>query len=130
MGIIFGNPEVTPGGRALKFYSSLRLDVRKIDTIKDGSSIIGNRVRVKVVKNKVAPPFKEAVFDLMFASGASQEGGIIDLGVEYNIVEKAGSWFSYNGQRLGQGRDNARKFLEENKAIADEIKEKIYEIVS
>lgn len=130
VGVMFGNPEITPGGRALKFYSSLRLDVRKIDTIKDGSSIVGNRVRVKVVKNKVAPPFKEAVFDLMFASGASQEGGIIDLGVELNIVEKAGSWFSYNGQRLGQGRDNARKYLEENEALANEIKDKIYEAIN
>ena len=129
VGIMFGNPEVTPGGRALKFYSSLRLDVRKIDTIKDGTSIIGNRVRVKVVKNKVAPPFKEAVFDLLYDSGASKEGSIVDLGVEYDIIEKAGSWFSYNGQRLGQGRDNVRKYLVENKELADEITEKIFQSI-
>lgn len=125
VGIMFGNPETTPGGRALKFYASIRLDVRRIETLRNGSDIVGNRTRVKVVKNKVAPPFKEAEFDIIYGEGISREGSIIDIGVQLDIVDKSGSWFAYNGQRIGQGRENARTFLKNNLEIRDEIDAKI-----
>ncbi len=125
VGIMFGNPETTPGGRALKFYSSVRLDVRRIETLRNGSDIVGSRTRVKVVKNKVAPPFKEAEFDIIYGEGISREGSIIDIGVQLDIVDKSGSWFSYNSQRIGQGRENARLFLKNNPEIRDEIDAKI-----
>ncbi len=121
IGVMFGNPEVTPGGRALKFYASVRLDIRRIDSIKKGTDIIGNRVRVKVAKNKVAPPFKKAEFDIMYGKGISREGSIIDVGEEYGIIEKSGSWYSYNEERIGQGRENAKMFLIQNEKIAAEI---------
>ncbi|HAZ36316.1 MAG TPA: DNA recombination/repair protein RecA, partial [Clostridiaceae bacterium] len=125
VGVMFGNPETTPGGRALKFYSSVRLDVRRIDSIKQGDEIIGNRTKVKVVKNKVAPPFKQAEFDIMYGTGISKEGNILDVGVNNDIVVKSGSWFSYNDQKLGQGRENAKAFLKDNVKIRDEIENKI-----
>lgn len=118
---MFGNPETTPGGRALKFYSSVRLDVRRIDSIKQGEEIIGNRTRVKVIKNKVAPPFRQAEFDIMYNGGISKEGNILDVGVKEEIVQKSGAWFSYNDTRLGQGRENAKQFLKDNPVIALEI---------
>lgn len=121
VGIMFGNPETTPGGRALKFYSSIRLDVRKIDTLKQGQDIIGNRTRVKVVKNKVAPPFKIAEFDIMYGEGISKEGDILDVAVDNDIVNKSGAWYSYNDQRLGQGRENAKQYLKENVETTVEI---------
>ncbi len=121
VGIMFGNPETTPGGRALKFYSSVRLDVRRIDSIKQGEEIIGNRTRVKVIKNKVAPPFRQAEFDIMYNGGISKEGNILDVGVKEEIVQKSGAWFSYNDTRLGQGRENAKQFLKDNPVIALEI---------
>ncbi|MBS4539908.1 recombinase RecA [Clostridium sp. D2Q-11] len=127
VGIMFGNPETTPGGRALKFYSSVRLDVRRIETLKQGDNMIGNRTRVKVVKNKVAPPFKKAEFDIMYGEGISKEGNILDVGVTADIVNKAGSWYSYGDQRLGQGRENAKDFLKENKEVANEIERKVRE---
>jgi recombination protein RecA len=127
IGIMFGNPEVTPGGRALKFYSSVRLDIRRIDSIKSGTDIIGNRVRVKVAKNKVAPPFKKAEFDIMYGKGISREGSIIDVGTEFGIIEKSGSWFSYKEERIGQGRENAKMFLMQNEKIAEEIENAIKE---
>jgi len=130
VGIMFGNPETTPGGRALKFYASVRLDVRKIETIKQGSDMVGNRTRVKVVKNKVAPPFKEAEFDIVYGEGISKEGNILDVGVNLDIVSKSGAWFSYNGQRIGQGRENAKQFLKENKELLSEIEAKIRESLS
>ncbi|WP_196594361.1 recombinase RecA [Pectinatus sottacetonis] len=125
VGVMFGSPETTTGGRALKFYATIRLDVRKIDTIKQGNEIVGNRTRIKVVKNKVAPPFKQAEFDIMYGEGISREGGIIDLGTNYEIVDKSGTWYSYNGTRLGQGKENAKKFLKENPKICQEIEDKI-----
>ncbi len=121
VGVMFGNPEVTTGGRALKFYSSVRLDVRRIESLKASGEIIGNRTRVKVVKNKVAPPFKEAEFDIMYGSGISRSGEILDLGVKYNIIEKSGAWFSYGGERLGQGRDNVKELLKNDPALMEEI---------
>jgi len=121
VGVMFGNPEVTTGGRALKFYSSVRIDVRRIESIKEGTNIIGNRTRAKVVKNKVAPPFKEAEFDIMFGEGISKEGNILDLAVEYDIVKKGGAWYSYEGERIGQGRDKAKDFLKENPAFAEKL---------
>lgn len=127
VGVMFGSPEVTTGGKALKFYSSIRLDVRRIDSIKSGTDIIGNRTRVKVVKNKLASPFKQAEFDLIYGVGISNEGCILDLAVDYNIIEKSGSWFSYNDQKIGQGRDNAVAYLKANKEICDEIEKKIRE---
>lgn len=127
IGIMFGNPETTTGGRALKFYSSVRLDVRKVEAIKQGSEIVGNRVKVKVVKNKMAAPMKECLFDLMFASGASRTGAILDYGVELGLVEKSGSWFSYNEAKIGQGRENAKTYLDENPEIAREIEKAILE---
>lgn len=125
LGVMFGNPETTTGGNALKFYSSMRLDIRKIDTIKEGQDVIGGRVRVKIVKNKVAPPFRQAEFDVYFNEGISKIGEIIDLGVEKGIIEKAGAWYSYNGNKIGQGRDNVKEFLKNNKDIAEEIEKKI-----
>ncbi|MFZ3091466.1 MAG: recombinase RecA [Nitrospirota bacterium] len=125
IGVMFGNPETTTGGNALKFYSSVRLDIRKVSAIKDGEEVTGNRVRVKVVKNKVAPPFKQAEFDVMFNEGISKIGEIVDLGAEKGIIEKSGAWYSYNGERIGQGRENAIKFLKDNTAIANEIENKI-----
>jgi recombination protein RecA len=121
VGIMFGNPETTPGGRALKFYSSVRMDIRKIDTIKQGEDVIGNRTKVKVIKNKVAPPFKIAEFDIMYNGGISREGTILDVGVKEEIVQKSGAWFSYKDTRLGQGRENAKQFLKENTALCSEI---------
>lgn len=129
VGVMFGNPEVTTGGRALKFYASVRIDIRRIESIKDGTNIIGNRTRAKVVKNKVAPPFKETEFDIMFGEGISREGNIIDIAVKYNILQKGGSWYSYNGERIGQGRDKVKVFLKENPALADELYNKIMETV-
>jgi len=125
VGIIFGNPEVTPGGRALKFYSSVRIDLRRIDTIKGGNQIIGNRVRAKVVKNKVAPPFRSAEFDIMFDHGISREGNLIDMGVELGPVKKAGAFFSYGDIRLGQGRESAKQYLNQNPELAQELEEQI-----
>jgi recombination protein RecA len=127
IGVMFGNPETTTGGNALKFYASMRLDIRKIDNLKDGQEAIGGRVRVKVVKNKVAPPFRQAEFDIYFNEGISKNGEIIDLGVEKGIVDKAGAWYSYSGTRIGQGRDNVREYLKNNPAIALEIEQKIRE---
>jgi recombination protein RecA len=125
IGIAYGNPETTPGGRALKFWASVRLEVRRVDTIKQGTEVIGARTRVKVVKNKVAPPFKQAEFDIIFGKGISRVGGILDLGVESGIITKSGTWFTYGDTRLGQGRENARTFLEEHPEIADEIEARI-----
>lgn len=128
IGVMFGNPETTTGGTALKFYSSMRLDIRKIENLKDGQEIIGGRVRVKIVKNKVAPPFRQAEFDIYYNEGISRIGEIIDLGVDKNIIEKAGSWYSYKGIRIGQGRDNVREYLKNNPEIALEIEQKILEV--
>ncbi len=128
VGIMFGNPEVTPGGKALKFYASVRLDVRRIDSIKQGNDIVGNRTRVKVVKNKVAPPFKQAEFDIIYGEGISKEGSILDTAVNNDIILKSGAWYSYGDARLGQGRENARVFLKENPSIAKEIETKVREI--
>ena len=125
VGVMFGNPETTTGGRALKFYSSIRLDVRRIDSIKQGDNILGNRNRVRVVKNKLAPPFKQAEFDIMYGTGISREGNILDAGVDAEIINKSGSWYSYGDHRLGQGRENAKDFLKENPEIAQEIENKI-----
>jgi len=126
VGVMFGNPEVTPGGRALKFYSSVRLDVRRIESLKIGSDqIIGNRTRVKVVKNKVAPPFKMAEFDILYGTGISLEGSLIDMGIEHKVINKSGAWYSYGDERLGQGRENARDLLKENPQLRDEIEQKI-----
>lgn len=127
VGVMFGNPETTPGGRALKFYSTVRLDVRRIESIKSGNDIIGNRTRIKVVKNKVAPPFKQAEVDIMYGEGISREGSIIDIGTELDIVNKSGAWYSYEGERLGQGRENAKQFMKEHKEIAQVIEQKIRE---
>ncbi|MBU5590663.1 recombinase RecA [Clostridium sp. MSJ-4] len=121
VGVMFGNPETTPGGRALKFYSSVRLDIRRIDSIKQGDDIVGNRTRVKVTKNKVAPPFKQAEFDIMYNGGISKEGNILDVGVKEEIVQKSGAWFSYKDIRLGQGRENAKQYLKENPVVMNEI---------
>ncbi|MBJ9990286.1 MULTISPECIES: recombinase RecA [Paenibacillus] len=127
VGVMFGNPETTPGGRALKFYSSVRLDVRRIESIKMGNDVVGNRTRIKVVKNKVAPPFKQAEIDIMYGEGISKEGSIIDIGTELDIVNKSGAWYSYEGERLGQGRENAKQFLKENQPISEAIENKIRE---
>lgn len=121
VGVMFGSPEVTPGGRALKFYSSVRLDVRRIESLKQGNEVVGNRTRVKVVKNKIAPPFKEAEFDIVYGEGISREGGVLDIAVNMEIVNKSGAWFSYNGQRIGQGRENSKQYLRENPALCLEI---------
>ncbi len=125
IGVMFGSPETTPGGRALKFYSSVRLDIRRIESIKDGPEVVGNRVRVKVVKNKTAPPFKQAEFDIMYGQGISREGSLLDVGVEMGIIKKSGAWFTYEGEQLGQGRENVKKFLAENVDLMVEISEKI-----
>ena len=127
VGIMFGNPETTTGGRALKFYASVRLDVRKVDTLKQGNDMVGNRTRIKVVKNKIAPPFKQAEFDIMYGQGISHEGCLIDIGTDLDIIDKSGAWYSYSGERLGQGRENAKEFLKENTAVAIEIERKIRE---
>src|ERR671914_326938 len=129
IGIMFGNPETTPGGRALKFYSSVRLDVRKIDNLKDGGEVVGSRVRAKVVKNKLAPPFRQAEFDIIYGKGVSKEGSLLDVGVDTEIVQKSGAWFTYEGEQLGQGRENSRQVLAEHKDIAGEIERKIREVV-
>ena len=127
VGVVYGNPEVTPGGRALKFYSSVRLDVRRVEQLKSGTEVVGNRTRVKVVKNKVAPPFREAEFDIMYGQGISKSGETLDLAVKLDIVNKSGAWFSYNGERLGQGRDNVKVYFEEHPELMAEIDEKIRE---
>jgi recombination protein RecA len=125
IGVMFGNPETTTGGRALKFYSSVRLDIRRIGAIKDGEVVIGNRTKVKVVKNKVASPFREAEFDIIYGEGVSKEGDLLDLGVAQNLVEKSGSWFSYKGERIGQGRENARQFLKDNPDIRQAVDQEL-----
>jgi len=129
VGVMFGSPETQPGGRALKFYASQRLDIRRIETLKDGTEAVGNRVRVKVVKNKVAAPFRQAEFDIEFGKGISTEGCLIDLGIEHNIVTKSGSFFSYGDERLGQGRNNAKAYLSEHPDLAKDIEERIYAAV-
>ena len=125
IGVMFGSPETTPGGRALKFYSSVRLDIRRIEAIKDGVEVVGNRTRVKVVKNKVAAPFRQCEFDIMYGRGISREGSLLDVGVEFGIVKKSGAWFTYEGEQLGQGRENAKQFLHENPEIMVEVSERI-----
>ena len=125
IGVMFGSPETTPGGRALKFYSSVRLDIRRIESIKDGVEIIGNRARVKVVKNKVAPPFRQAEFDIMYGEGISREGSVLDLSVEHEIIKKSGAWYTYDGEQMGQGRENAKRFLKENPEIMVEITDRV-----
>jgi recombination protein RecA len=127
IGVMFGNPETTTGGNALKFYASLRLDIRRVASLKQGQDVIGNRTRVKVVKNKVAPPFKEAEFDIMYGAGISREGDIVDLGADSGIVEKSGAWYSYNGERIGQGRENAKQFLKEHPETAEAVETRILE---
>ena len=129
IGVMFGNPETTTGGNALKFYSSVRLDIRKVTSIKDGDNVIGSqvRVKVKVVKNKVAPPFRRAEFDIMFGTGISRSGEIVDLGTEFGVIKKSGSWFSYGDTRLAQGRDACKKVIEDNPELADELSAKIFE---
>ena len=127
IGVMFGSPETTTGGKALKFYASIRLDVRRIETLKDGTDAVGNRTRVKVVKNKVSPPFKTAEFDILYGVGISREGSLIDLGVEQAIVRKSGAWYTYEGDQLGQGKENARNFLRDNPDLANEIEKKIKE---
>ena len=125
IGVMFGNPETTTGGNALKFYASVRLDIRRIGAIKDRENVVGNQTRVKVVKNKMAPPFRVVEFDIMYGEGVSKVGELLDLGVQANVVEKSGSWFSYEGQRIGQGRENAKNFLRTNGEVADSIEAKI-----
>jgi recombination protein RecA len=127
IGVMFGSPETTTGGKALKFYASVRLDVRRIETLKDGSDPVGNRTRVKVVKNKVSPPFKQAEFDILYGQGISREGGLIDMGVEHGFVRKAGAWYTYDGDQLGQGKENARQFLKDNPDLGNEIEKKVKE---
>ena len=127
IGVMFGNPETTTGGRALKFYASVRLDVRKIETLKQGGDIVGNRIRIKVVKNKIAPPFKEAEFDIMFGQGISKEGDVLDLAAKENIVEKSGAWYAYGGAKIGQGRENSKIYLRDNPAVCQEIEDKVRE---
>ena len=129
IGVMFGNPETTTGGNALKFYASVRLDIRRTGAIKKGDEVIGNETRVKVVKNKVAPPFKEANFDILYGEGISREGEVVELGVLHKLVEKSGAWYSYKGEKIGQGKDNAREFLKNNPEIAIEIENKVREIV-
>ncbi|MGW5447899.1 recombinase RecA [Streptomyces asiaticus] len=127
IGVMFGSPETTTGGRALKFYASVRIDIRRIETLKDGTDAVGNRTRCKVVKNKVAPPFKQAEFDILYGQGISREGGLIDMGVEHGFVRKSGAWYTYEGDQLGQGKENARNFLKDNPDLANEIEKKIKE---
>ncbi len=130
VGVVYGNPETTPGGRALKFFASVRLDVRKQEAIKNGTELVGNKTRVKVVKNKVAPPFKEAEFDILYGHGISREGNILDVAVNYGIIKKAGAWFSYNGEKIGQGRENVRKYMVENTEFTDNIEKQVREILN
>jgi recombination protein RecA len=125
IGVMFGNPETTTGGNALKFYASVRLDIRRTGAIKKGDEVVGNETRVKIVKNKVAPPFKEANFDILYGEGISREGEVVELGVLHKLVEKSGAWYSYNGEKIGQGKDNAREFLKSNPEIAIEIENKV-----
>ncbi|HNU12640.1 MAG TPA: recombinase RecA, partial [Rubrivivax sp.] len=127
IGVMFGNPETTTGGNALKFYSSVRLDIRRIGSIKKGDEVIGSETRVKVVKNKVSPPFKTAEFDILYGEGISREGEIIDMGVQARVVDKAGAWYAYKGEKIGQGKDNAREFLRENPELAREIENRVRE---
>ena len=127
IGVMFGSPETTTGGKALKFYASVRLDIRRIETLKDGADMVGNRTRVKVVKNKVAPPFKQAEFDILYGVGISREGSLIDVGVEQGIIRKSGAWYTYEGDQMGQGKENARKFLRDNPDVAAEIEKRIKE---
>jgi len=127
IGVMFGSPETTTGGNALKFYASVRLDIRRIGSIKKGDEVIGSETKVKIVKNKVAPPFKTAEFDILYGEGISREGEIIDMGVEARILDKSGSWYAYNGEKIGQGKDNAREFLRENRDMAVEIENKVRE---
>ena len=128
IGVMFGNPETTTGGRALKFYASVRLDVRRVESIKQGGEVVGNHVRVKVVKNKIAPPFKEAEFDIMFGQGISREGDILDLAAKDNVIEKSGAWYAYNGAKIGQGRENAKNYLKEHPEVFDEVEQKVREL--
>jgi len=130
VGVMFGNPETTTGGRALKFYATIRMEVRKVEAIKQGNEVVGSRTRVKVVKNKVAPPFKQAEFDIMYGEGISREGNIVDIGVDLDIITKSGAWYSYNDNRLGQGRENVKEFLKEHPELADEIENKIREKIA
>ena len=130
IGVMFGSPETTPGGKALKFYSSVRLDIRRIESLKNGNDVVGNRVRVKTVKNKVAPPFREALFDIMFGEGISREGSVLDLAVDMGVVEKAGSWFAFEGNRIGQGRDAVKSFLKDNPRSCDAVEKKIRDAVA
>ena len=129
IGVMFGSPETTPGGRALKFYSSVRLDIRRIEAIKDGVEVVGNRTRVKVVKNKCAPPFRQAEFDIMYGNGISREGSVLDLAVDEGIVKKSGAWYTYDGEQLGQGRENAKKFLHDNPEVMVEISDRVWKAV-
>jgi recombination protein RecA len=130
IGVMFGNPETTTGGNALKFYSSVRLDVRRIASIKQGQDVIGSRTKVRVVKNKVAPPFKEVEFDLIYGEGISREGDVLDVAADKNIVEKSGTWYTYGGQRIGQGRENAKQFLKENAKILEQMEKELLESVA
>jgi len=125
IGVMFGNPETTTGGRALKFYSSVRLDIRKIENIKQDGEVVGNRARVKIIKNKVAPPFREAEFDIVYGKGISKEGNILDMAVNLDIIEKSGSWFSYNGEKIGQGRENVKLYLKNNREVMQEVEKKV-----
>jgi recombination protein RecA len=125
VGIMFGNPETTPGGRALKFYASVRMDIRKVENIKQDGNVVGSRTKVKIVKNKVAPPFREVEFDIVYGKGISKEGSLLDLAVDLNIIDKSGSWFSYNGEKIGQGRENVKKYIEENPKFAQEVEKKV-----
>jgi len=129
IGVMFGSPETTPGGRALKFYASVRLDIRRIESIKDGTDAVGNRVRVKVAKNKMAPPFRQAEFDIMFGEGISREGSLLDVAVDHGVVKKSGAWFTFDQDQLGQGRENAKRFLRENPEVAMQLQAKVYELV-
>jgi recombination protein RecA len=125
IGVFFGSPETTTGGKALKFYASVRIDIRRIETLKDGANPVGNRTRAKIVKNKMAPPFKQAEFDILYGEGISREGGLIDMGVDNGLVRKSGAWFTYDGDQLGQGKENARQFLKDNPDLADELERQI-----
>jgi recombination protein RecA len=126
IGVMFGSPETTPGGRALKFYSSVRIDIRRIESLKDGAEVVGNRTRVKIVKNKVAPPFRQAEFDIMYGHGISREGSLLDIAVEHEIVKKSGAWYTYEGEQIGQGRENVKKFLQENPDLVMEIQDRVF----
>jgi recombination protein RecA len=129
IGVMFGNPETTPGGRALKFYASIRLDVRRVEAIKQGNDVVGNRTKIKVVKNKVAPPFKQADVDIMYGEGISKFGSIVDIGSEQDIIQKSGAWFSYNSERLGQGRENAKQYLKDNPEVSSKIEKQIRDLL-